>query len=336
MTTSRRSLKISAIVCGACLLAVNYGASAQVRSTASAQDYPNKSIRLIIGFAVGGPTDFVARTIGARLGEMVGQSVIIDNRDGASGMISVELVARSAPDGYTLLVGSGTALTIVPLLRSQVSVDAFKNLAPIILLATNPQILVVNITVPVSSVKDLVALAKSKPGQLNFASGGEASTPHLGMEMLKSLAGIDMVHVPYKGSGPAMIDLLAGQVQLAFNGLQPSVLALVKSGKVKGLAVSSAQRSPAAPDIPTVAETIPGFENSAWYGLYAPAKTPRAIISKLNSYVVRVLTMPEIVQRLTSQGAILSPGTPEQLTAFMRAESERLRKVIKFAGIKPI
>ncbi|MBI4191821.1 MAG: tripartite tricarboxylate transporter substrate binding protein [Betaproteobacteria bacterium] len=328
-------MKISAMLCGACLAAVSYCASAQIRSPGSEQDYPSKPMRLVVGFAAGGPTDFLARTIGAKLGEALGQQVIIDNRAGASGMISVEFVARSAPDGYTLLLGSGTALTIAPLLRSKVPYDPVRDLAPISLLAINPQILVVHNSVPVNSVKDLIALAKSRPGQLNFASGGEGSTPHLGMELLKSLAGVDMLHVPYKGMGPAMIDLLGGQLHLMFNSMQPSVLSLVKSGRLKALAVSSAQRSPAAPDIPTVAETIPGFENSAWFALYVPAQTPQGIIAKLNTQVVKVLTQPEMAQRLAGEGAVPAPGTPESLAKFMSVETERLKKIIKFAGLKP-
>ncbi|MBI4192473.1 MAG: tripartite tricarboxylate transporter substrate binding protein [Betaproteobacteria bacterium] len=328
-------MKISAMLCGACLVAVSNCASAQIRSTGSGQDYPSKPIRVIVGFSAGGPTDLVARLIGAKLTEAWGQQIVVDNRAGASSMIGTELVARSVPDGYTLLVGTGTALTIAPLLRSKVPYDPVKDFAPVSLLVINPQILVVNNTVPVNSVKDLIALAKSKPGQLNYASGGEGSTPHLGMELLKSLAGIDIAHVPYKGTSLYLIDLIAGQVQMMFNSM-PTVLPLVKSGKLKGLAVSSAQRSPAAPDLPTVAEAgVPNFETVGWYGMLAPARTPQGIVAKLNAQVVKILTQPEMAQRLAGEGADPAPGPPESLAKFMRVETERLKKLIKFAGLKP-
>ncbi|MBI4190242.1 MAG: tripartite tricarboxylate transporter substrate binding protein [Betaproteobacteria bacterium] len=328
-------MKIVAALCGACLLAVSYCALAQIRSPSSGVDYPSKPIRGIVVFPPGGSADFTARAIAARLTETWRQPVIIDNRAGASGVIGTELAARALPDGYTLLFGSGTALTLAPAL-GKVPYDAVKDFAPVSMLAVNPQMLVVNNTVPVNSVRELIALAKSKPGQLNYGSGGQGSTLQLTMELFKIMAGVDMVHVPYKGGGPAVIDLLAGQVQLMFNTM-PSVLPLVKGGKLKGLAVSSAQRSPAAPDIPTIAEAgVPGFETVSWYGLFAPAKTPQVIITKLNQQLKNVLTEPELVQRLASQGADTAPGTPESLAAYMRVDFERFKKVIKAAGIKPM
>lgn len=329
-------MRVIAVLCGAALVASSWCASAQIRSTAPGQDYPNKPIRWIVTFAAGGPTDFVARTIGSRLTETLGQPVVVDVRAGASGMIGTELVAKSTPDGYTLLYGTVTNLTLAPALKIKVPYDPVKDFAPISLLVINPQILVVNNTLPVNSVKELIALAKSRPGQLNYGSGGQGSTPYFGMELLKALAGVDMVHVPYKGLAPALTDLLGGQVMLMFHTMQPSILSLVKGGKLKGIAISSARRSPAAPDIPTVAEAgVPGFENVGWHGMLAPAKTPRGIIAKLNAHVVKVLNEPEMVQRLASQGAETSPGSPEAFARFMRSESERVRKVMKSAGIKP-
>ena len=282
----------------------------------------------------GGPTDFVARAIGAKLTEAWGQQVVIDNRAGAAGIIGTDLAAKAVPDGYTLLFGTSAGLTINPALVSKLPYDPVRDFAPVSLLVINPQILVVNNSVPVSSVKELIAYAKSRPGQLNYASVGQGSPNHLGMELLKALAGIDMVHVPYKGTGPAVTDLLGGQVQLMFNSM-PLVLPLVKGGKLKGLAVGSAQRSPAVPDLPTVAEAgVPGFENVTWYGMFAPAKTHKDVVAKLNAQVVKILADPEMAQRMASQGAEPRSTTPEELARFMRVESERWKKVIKTANIK--
>ena len=302
-------------------------------SAAPAQTYPIRPIRWVVTYPPGGPTDVVARAIGAKLTEAWGQQIVIDNRAGAGGVIGTDIAAKAVPDGYTLLFGTSAGLTINPALNSKLPYDAVKDFAPVSLLVLNPQILVVHPAVPVNSVKELVALAKARPGQLNYASVGLGSPNHMGMELLKALTGIDIVHVPYKGTGPAITDLLGGQVQVMFNSM-PSVIPLVASGKLKGLAVGSVQRSPAVPDIPTVAEAgVPGFENVTWYGMFAPAKTPHDIIVKLNKQVVQILASPEMAQRLASQGA--EPrSTPEELTKFMRVESERWKKVIKTAGIK--
>jgi tripartite-type tricarboxylate transporter receptor subunit TctC len=302
--------------------------------TALAQTYPNRPIRWIVTYPPGGPTDVVARAIGAKLTEAWGQQIVIDNRAGAGGVIGTDLAAKAVPDGYTLLFGTSAGLTINPALSSKLPYDPVRDFSPVSLLVLNPQILVVNSSVPANSVKELITLAKARPGQLNYASVGQGSPNHLGMELLKALTGIEMVHVPYKGTGPALTDLLGGQVQLMFNSM-PSVLPLVKIGKLKGLAVGSAQRSAAIPDIPTVAEAgVPGFENVTWYGMFAPARTSHDIIVKLNKQVVKILAEPEMAQRLASQGAEPRSSTPEELAKFMRVESERWRKVIKAAGIK--
>lgn len=303
-------------------------------SAVPAQTYPIRPIRWVVTYPPGGPTDVVARAIGAKLTEAWGQQIVIDNRAGAGGVIGTDIAAKAVPDGYTLLFGTSAGLTINPALNSKLPYDAVKDFAPVSLLVLNPQILVVHPAVPVNSVKELVALAKARPGQLNYASVGLGSPNHMGMELLKALTGIDIVHVPYKGTGPAITDLLGGQVQVMFNSM-PSVIPLVASGKLKGLAVGSVQRSPAVPDIPTVAEAgVPGFENVTWYGMFAPAKTPHDIIVKLNKQVVQILASPEMAQRLASQGAEPRSSTPEELTKFMRVESERWKKVIKTAGIK--
>ncbi len=301
---------------------------------AQAQAYPTKAIRWIVTYPPGGPTDFVARAIGAKLTEAWGQQVVIDNRAGAGGVIGTDLAAKAVPDGYTLLFGTSAGLTINPALVSKLPYDPVRDFAPVSLLVINPQILVVNNSVPVGSVKELIAYAKSRPGQLNYASVGQGSPNHLGMELLKALTGIAMLHVPYKGTGPAVTDLLGGQVQLMFNSM-PLVLPLVKGGKLKGLAVGSAQRSPAVPDLPTVAEAgVPGFENVTWYGMFAPAKTHKDVVAKLNVQVVKILGDPEMAQRMASQGAEPRTTTPDELARFMRVESERWKKVIKTAGIK--
>ena len=302
-------------------------------SVAAAQSYPNRPIRWIVTYPPGGPTDAVARTVGAELTKAWGQQIVIDNRAGAGGVIGTDLAAKAAPDGYTLLFGTSAGLTINPALSSKLPYNALKDFAPVSLLVLNPQILVLNNGVPAASVKELVAYAKANPGKLNYASVGQGSPNHLGMELLKALAGIDMVHVPYKGTGPAITDLLAGQVQLMFNSM-PSVLPLVRSGKLKGIAVGSAQRSPAAPDIPTVAEAgVPGFENVTWYGMFAPAKTPHDIVVKLNRQVVAILADPQMAQRLAAQGAEPRSSSPEELVKFMQVESARWKKVIKTSGI---
>lgn len=306
-----------------------------VTGPVAAQNYPSRPIRWIVTYPPGGPTDAVARAVGAKLTEAWGQQIVIDNRAGAAGIIGTDLAAKAVPDGYTLLFGTSAGLTINPALSSKLPYDPVRDFAPVSLLVLNPQILVLNNSVPANSVKELIAYAKARPGQLNYASVGQGSPNHLGMELLKALGGIDMVHVPYKGTGPAITDLLGGQVQLMFNSM-PSVLPLVKSGKLKGIAVGSAQRSPAVPDIPTVAEAgVPGFENVTWYGMFAPAKTPRDIVLKLNREVVKILAQPEMAQRLANQGAEPRSSSPEELAKFMQVESVRWKKVIQAAGMKP-
>ena len=301
---------------------------------AQAQSYPTRPIRWIVTYPPGGPTDVVARAIGAKLTAAWGQQIVIDNRPGAGGVIGTELAAKAVPDGYTLLFGTSAGLTINPALSNKLPYDAMKDFAPVSLLVLNPQLLVVHTSVAANSVKELIALLKARPGQFNYASVGQGSPNHLGMELFKALTGTEMVHVPYKGTGPALTDLLGGQIQLMFNSM-PSVLPLVASGKLKALAVGSAQRSRAVPDIPTVAEAgVPGFENVTWYGMFAPAKTPHDIIIKLNKQVVTILAEPEMAQRLAVQGAEPRSSTPEELSKFMRVESARWQKVIKTANIR--
>jgi tripartite-type tricarboxylate transporter receptor subunit TctC len=247
--------------------------------------------------------------------------------------VGTEIVAHSAPDGYNLLIGTAGGMSINPSLHAKLSYDPFKDFAPISMLVINPQILVMHPALAASNVRELVALAKSKPGQLNFASSGTGTATHLGLELFKAATGINVVHVPYKGGAPALTDLIAGQVQLLFISI-PSVMPQVKAGRLKALAVSSARRSLSAPDVPTVAESgYPGFEYVNWNALFAPAATPRAIINKLNSEVVKIMRDPDLAQKLVSQGAEPAPGTPEQLAQYMRVDFDRWRKVIRAAGI---
>lgn len=303
-------------------------------SGAWAQTYPVKPIRMIVHFPPGGPTDLVARAIGQKLAEAWGPQVVIDNRPSAGGVIGVETVVRAPPDGYTLLFATGGSMSIAPALGTKLPYDVFTDLTPISLVVINPQILVLHPSVQAGSVQDLIKLAKAKPGQLNYASVGPGSPQHLGGEMLKNMAGIDMVHIPYKGTAPAITDLLGGQVSLMFNSM-PSVLQHVKSGRLKGIAVSTARRSPAAPDIPTVAEAgVPGFSYATWYGIFGPAAMPKTIVAKLNGEIVRILQDKELAQRLAREGAEPAPGTPEALARYMRSEFDQWKKTIAAAKLK--
>jgi tripartite-type tricarboxylate transporter receptor subunit TctC len=314
--------------CSALTLALVAGAAA------AQSQYPNRPIRFVITYPPGGSTDFVGRPVAQKLSEFLGQPVVVDNRGGAGGVIGTMTVAQAAPDGYTLLLGTSAGLVINPLLNSKLPYDPFRDFTPISRTNVNPQALVANPSVPFNTVKDLIAYAKAHPGKLNVASSGVGTPNHLGAEMLKYLAKIDIVHVPYKGGGPAMNDLIGGQVQLQFSSI-PTVLGHVRNGRVKMLAIGSARRSPALPDVPTIAEAgVPGYEYTTWYGIFGPRGLPRPVVLQLNGDVVKALAAPEVGQRLMSQGAEPSASTPEELTRYMRDESARWAKVIKAAGVK--
>jgi tripartite-type tricarboxylate transporter receptor subunit TctC len=308
--------------------------SAAAGANGAMAQYPAKPVRMIVHYPPGGPTDIVARAVAQKLTDAWGQQFIIDNRSGASGIIGVELVARAVPDGHTLLFGTSGGMAIGPATGIKLPYDVVKDFAPISLVVINPQLLVLNGGFAPNSVKELIAYAKARPGKVNYASVGPGSPNHLGAEMLKAMAGIDLVHIPYKGTAPAMTDVLGGQVSLMFNSM-PTVLPHVKSGRLKGIAVGSAKRSAAMPDTPTVAESgVPGFDYVTWYGMFAPAATPKPIIAKLSAEVKKMLDEREMAQRLAVQGAEPSPSTPEQLARYMLEEQERWRKVIKGANIK--
>jgi len=301
---------------------------------AQTDTYPSRPIRIVVTVPPGGAADFIARTVGAKLSEALAQAVLVENRAGASGTIAADAVAKAAPDGYTLLQNSITTHGVAPLIFAKLPYDSFKDLAPITLLSQIPLIMVVNAEVPAGSVKDFVALAKAKPGSFSFASSGAGGAPHLTGELFRSVTGIDLVHVPYKGSGPAVTDLVAGRVQVMFDGA-PALLAHVRSGKLRVLAAASPQRNPLAPDVPTFAELgYPGIEVALWYGLMAPAGTPRAIVDRLNAELARILNLPDIRERFAAQGAAATPTTPEQFAQFMRREIARWEPVVKRAGVK--
>ncbi len=295
--------------------------------------YPNKPVRLVLPFPPGGGTDTLGRVVGAKLSETLGQQVVIENRPGAGANIGAEVVAKSPPDGYTLLMGN-IAHAINVTLYSKLGYDLLKDLAPVSLLASTPNIVVVHPSVPAKSVKELIAVARARPGNLDFASSGSGSSAHLAGELFSNMAGIKMTHVPYKGGGPAVIALLGGQVSVGF-ATTPSVISHVKTGKLRGLAVTGAQRSASAPELPTVSESgLPGFEVVGWYGLLAPSGTSREIIARLHSESVKLLKLPDVKERLAATGFEPIGTTPEQFGTYIRSEVEKWAKVVKAAGIR--
>ncbi len=297
------------------------------------QAYPSKPIRLIVPFAPGGSNDIVARIIGHKLGESMGQQVITDNRGGASGIVGTDLAAKAAPDGYTMLMMSLT-LAVNPSLFKKLPYDTEKDLLPVSLVASAPLILVVHPSMPVKTLKDFIAHAKANPGKLNFGSGGTGTTPHLAGEMLKSMAGLQMTHVPYKGGGPALADLMGGQLQLMLENI-PSTLPFVKSGKLRVLALSGLKRSSLVPDVPTLDESgLKGYEIVGWNGLFLPAGTPNAIVTRLHTETVKALAAADIKERLTGMGAEGVGSTPAQFAAFMKSEIKKWAQVARDAGLR--
>lgn len=300
---------------------------------ATAQDFPNKPIKLIVPFPPGGPNDTIARTLGARMSEILKQPVVIDNRGGQGGVLGTDTVAKSEPDGYTIAITSAGALVISPSMQT-IAYDTLKDLAPVTLVAKVPEMLVVATSVPASNMKELIALAKSQPGKLNFASSGPGSLPHLAGELFKLTAKIDIVHVPYRGAAPAVNDLLGQQVQMVFLDL-PVLLPQVQAGKLKPIAVGTTKRVPSAPDVPTTVEAgLPDLQTENWYGMVAPAKTPPQVIAVLNKAAVEAMKDPAVASKLLAQGATLVGDTPDQFRAFMDSEIKKWAKVIKDAGVQ--
>jgi tripartite-type tricarboxylate transporter receptor subunit TctC len=301
---------------------------------ASAQTpYPSKPVRFIVPSAAGGGTDIIARAVAQKLSEALGQQFVVDNRPGAGQMIGIELVAKSPADGYTILMAAST-LAINPIMYKKVTYDPVRDFAPITQAASLPNILVVHPSLPVKSVAELVDYARRQPGKLNFASAGIGTSPQMSIELLKSMTGIDMVHIPYKGTTPGVVDLLAGQVSVMAPNLL-TALPHVKAGKLRALAVTSSRRTEALPEVPTIAETLPGYESAQWYGVLAPVGTPREIVARLHAEIVRALKHSDVKDRLAADGAEPVGSSPEEFAAFIKSEIDKWARVARAAGIHP-
>ncbi|MBI4190374.1 MAG: tripartite tricarboxylate transporter substrate binding protein [Betaproteobacteria bacterium] len=314
-------------------VAASIAAVSSAATVAHAQSYPVKPIRIVVAYPPGGPNDLSARTVGQKLSEALGQPVIVENRAGAAGNIGSQYVAASAPDGYTLLNGA-SALTIAPALTKNLNYDVVKDFAPISLTTVSSFVLAAHPSVPVNSIKELIALAKSRPGQLNYASSGVGAPPHLAGELLKNMAKIDILHVPYKGVGQSITDLVGGQVDMMFTS-PPNAIPHVKSGRLKALAVSTARRSPLLPDVPTIAESgLKGFEIGTWFGLLAPAGASADIVNRLNGAIVKIVNTADFRERLSSQGMDAMSSTPAEFSAHIKAELAKFSRLVQAARIR--
>jgi tripartite-type tricarboxylate transporter receptor subunit TctC len=314
-------------------LALATGPSALACQAQTAR-YPERPVKMFVGFSAGGGTDVAARIMAQKLTEALGQSVVVENRPGASGMIAAETVAKSAADGYTLMMGSQTTLAVAPTLYRKFSVDAARDFAGVAMAGVSPLVLVVHPAVPAQSVQDLIALAKSKPGTINFGSGGLGTTPHMAGELFSIQAGARMVHVAYRGEAPAINDLLGGQLHLIFANLS-AVIGNVRAGSLRALAVTSAQRAPSAPEIPTIAEAaLPGFDAATWFALVAPAASPREVVLRLNAEITKLVAQPDTQQRFADLGMWIAAGTPDALDGYIRSEIGKWSKVIRDADIR--
>lgn len=300
---------------------------------AAQQGYPNRAIRLVVPSSPGGGTDITGRIVANKLSEQLGQQVVVDNRAGAGTIIGIEIAAKAPPDGYTLLMGLST-LAINPSMYAKLPYDAIRDLAPVSLVVLSPNVLTVHPSLPARSVKEFIALAKAKPGTITYGSAGQATSPHLSGELLKVLAKIDIVHVPFKGSGQSVISSLAGEIAANFPSV-PTAIPYIKVGKLRGLGVTMAKRTAALPDVPSIAEAgVAGYEATQWFGVLAPAGTPRPIIDRLNQEIVKLLRLPEIRDRLIADGTDPVGNTPEEFAAYIRSETDKWTRVIKAAGIK--
>jgi tripartite-type tricarboxylate transporter receptor subunit TctC len=300
---------------------------------ATAQDFPARPMRMILGFAPGGSTDLVARVLAQKMAATWNQQVVVDNRPGANGMIGADLVAKATPDGHTLLLSSIGPMAINASLY-KMPYDIVKDFAPVTYTGNVTNLLVAHPSVPAANIKELVALAKAQPGKLTFGSSGSGGAPHMAVELFKILAKVDVVHVPYKGGGPAMADLVGGQISGSFASM-PSSIPFVRTGKLRALAVTAPKRSPAAPEVPTVSESgIPGFSVLDWQGMFTTAKTPVAVVGKLNAEIKRALTLPDVIEKLGTAGVEIQTTSPEEWGRFVQSEIEKWAKVVKTAGIK--
>jgi len=319
-------LRTAGIVISAALASLVAGQSVM------AQNYPSRPIRIIALSSPGSGPDIVGRLIGSRLTEAWGQQAIVDPRPAATGIVGAEIASKAAPDGHTMVIVTSQAV-IVSVMYEKLPFNLIRDFAPITMVASTPFILAVHPAVPAASIQELVALARSKPGSLRYGSGGSGSPPHLSAEIFKSMTGTDMLHVPYKGVTPAMIDAVAGQVQMLISVI-PAVLPTIKSGRLRALGVTSAKRTALVPDVPTIAETVPGYEFIGWYSLFAPANTPSGIINKLNAEIVKGLNTPEFRERFVALGAEPSTSTPQALAAYLREQTEKMRKAVKDSGAR--
>ena len=318
-----RMNRLAAIVCGAALAVV-----------ANAEGFPEKPVHFIVGFTPGGPSDIIARALGQKVSEQWKQAVVIENRPGAGGNVAAETVAKSAPDGYTWLLGNNSILATNQSLYKKLAFDPVADFAPVALVAIQPNILVVNPAVPANSVRELIDFARAKPGELNYASSGSGAAAHLAAELFKSMAGVEMVHVPYKGAQPALTDVIAGRAQLMF-ATSASVVPYIKAGRLRPLAVTSSRRSGAVPELPTLSEAgVPGFEAITWHGVVVPRATPGPIVERLNGDIVRALTARELRERLESLGAELAAGTPQEFADYIASEIPKWAKVVKESGAR--
>jgi tripartite-type tricarboxylate transporter receptor subunit TctC len=311
-----------------------------IQSAARAQDatFPNRPIKILVGFGAGGSTDVAARIMAQKMGEILGQTILVENRTGASGLIAAEDVVKSPPDGYTLMMASQTVLAVAPRLYRKATIDPVKDFAPVAYCGASPLVLVVNPSFPAHTTAEMIAMAKAEPGKIIFGTGGVGTTPHIASEMFQYDAGITMSHVPYRGEAGAINDLVAGQIPAMFANLS-AISGQLQAGTVRGLAVTSRQRAPSAPDIPTVAETLPGYAADTWFGIVAPAGTPRAVIDKLNAAAQRALASEDTKKRYADVGMVSTGAgghTPEDLDAYIKSEVAKWSKVIKDAAIQPM
>jgi tripartite-type tricarboxylate transporter receptor subunit TctC len=307
--------------------------TAALTSTAALAEYPDKPVRLVVPFAPGGGTDLIARTLGSAMQKILGQSVFIENKPGGGTIIGTDAVAKSPADGYTLLVAT-FAHAVNPSLQPKMPFDTGKAFAPIILIGKGPNVLVVRADSPFKTVKDLLTAAKNNPGKLTYASQGNGTSAHLAGEMFANLAKVEMIHVPYRGAGPAITDLLGGQVDMIF-GTAAAVSAFLDAGKLRAIGVTTPQASPALKGVPAIADSVPGYQVESWYGLYAPAGTPNAVIAKLNAAAAKAAHNPEFSKRIEQEGLVISAGTPAELDTYVRAEEARWKKIVTENKIKP-
>jgi len=321
------------LIAAVALVGIAIDANAQATATSPGHGWPSKAIRYIVPFPPGGATDILARSVADKLGPALGQPVVVENKPGAAGNVGTEFVARATPDGYTILMVT-VAQSISDSLYAKLGYSLTRDLVPVALVALVPNVMVVNPSVPAHTVKEFISYAKANPGKINFASSGSGTSIHMSGELFKMLTGVDMVHVPYKGSALALTDLISGQVSVMFDNLPPS-MPHIRSGKLRALAVTTAKRYPGLPDLPTLSEAgVTGYESSAWFGVMAPANTPPEIVARLNNEVNRIMTLPDVKERFDQQGAIPSPGTPEDFAAHIQSEIAKWAAVVKASGAK--